>query len=727
MGRIAYFGLLWILVCQINFGQAQSPLVALGESGQVKQLLPTLEYWHDTTGTLSLEEAINIGDFQAVAQASEEALYTSGTYTTWFRFRVENLGPHQNFLLYVHDYEIADIYYQDKWEETIHIRGGCLVPMDQRFIFTGPYTYLPLYLAPQESQTVFFRVRMNTRMGQYIHRNFKNFDKFSIQLAQPIIRHSKASRYVQGAFFGIAFIMFLYNLILFQVLKIRSYLYFALYLLLISFSVSGNYLFLEVFFPESPLVVRYSTLQVSFLPAFAFIIFSIQYLRIKKLLVGWFYPLWGFASILGFLWLIEIITYQVFRLNLITYIISTLLCLVVSILVWYKKFKPAWYFILANAIYLLSLMLLVYFALQDQNLATYAYLSSIYLPIFGYLTQILLIAIGLNSRNNALRTEVESKMAEQQQFTEHQKEYLELEVRHQTHQIQAQSKVLQNQNDELLRQREEIQSQRDFMSQQNDKLMQVHKQLTNSIKAALTIQESILPDIKIQQNLLGEHFIIYRPRDEVSGDFYWLNEVKGKRILAVVDCTGYGVPGAFMSLIGHLLLDKIVRVWKIVEPAKILSYLHQEVRSILRQKETGNNYGMDISLICWEQLNEEITEVTFAGAKLSLYYLKPGNEAIKTFKGSRKSIGGIQNPEVNFRECTTILEKGSLIYMGTDGLTDQNDEKRKRFGEDQVINLLLTFADTPLLEQKFALEKALDHHMRYTSQRDDILWIGFKI
>ena len=244
------------------------------------------------------------------------------------------------------------------------------------------------------------------------------------------------------------------------------------------------------------------------------------------------------------------------------------------------------------------------------------------------------------------------------------------------------------------------------------------------MKAAETIQRAILPQEKKFQRLFQNSFVINRPRDVVSGDFYWLKQIKGKIILVVADCTGHGVPGAFMTLIGANLLDKIVEELLIDNPADILLYLHQEVQLLLKQEETGNTNGMDAVVITLEE-DQDFKLITFAGAKNSLYYFS--NEQLKELKGTRKSIGGIQNEDIQFEEQKVSIYSGDMIYLGSDGLEDQNNSKRKKFGRKYLKNLLISIAKLPVQEQKRNINEALNHHMQGVDQRDDILWMGIKI
>ncbi len=317
-------------------------------------------------------------------------------------------------------------------------------------------------------------------------------------------------------------------------------------------------------------------------------------------------------------------------------------------------------------------------------------------------------------------------------------------------------------NEELQQQQEEILTQREFLEQRNQELSQLNKKLernevemiktmdilksresqikeqnsqlrqrdlkiTNSIKAALTIQQSILPeDIRMEKNF-EDFFVIYQPRDLVSGDFYWINSFRGKIFLAAIDCTGHGVPGAFMSLIGNSLLNTIIKDWRFDNPSQILEQMHAEVQQMLRQKVTGNNYGMDMALIRIENMMYNQKKVVFSGAKSDLYYLEKGGEEVKTLKGTRRAIGGIQNESLTFINQALVLSPGSLLYLGSDGFVDQNNIRRKKFGQKSFLKLIHEVAEEPLALQRVALENKLLEHMKDSEQRDDILMLGLRL
>jgi phosphoserine phosphatase RsbU/P len=286
---------------------------------------------------------------------------------------------------------------------------------------------------------------------------------------------------------------------------------------------------------------------------------------------------------------------------------------------------------------------------------------------------------------------------------------------------------IQTSEEELEQSMEELMTTQEALEKNQKILKSQNAQIGHSIKSALTIQKAILPRPDKMNEFLGEHFVIYKPKDVVSGDFYWIGKENQASILAVADCTGHGVPGAFMSLIGVSLLNKLVHEWGLTNPAMILHFLHQEVKSILKQEKMYNNYGMDLGIMAIYDTEHRQRKIVYAGAKRSLYYAKAQSSQLETLVGTRKSIGGIQIEERRFTNHTITVNRGGMIYLGTDGFEDQNNEKRRKFGTNRLTTLFQQICNAPIEQQKTILEVQLAKHMEHTEQRDDILMLGVRL
>lgn len=308
-----------------------------------------------------------------------------------------------------------------------------------------------------------------------------------------------------------------------------------------------------------------------------------------------------------------------------------------------------------------------------------------------------------------------------------QKIVLERKVQVRTIEISEKNKEIISQNEELKQQQDEIMAQRDAIESQNKLLNQQNSQIKQSIRSAQTIQAAVLPFASRLTSLLYNYFLIYRPKDIVSGDFFWVGNVNNKRIIGVIDCTGHGVPGAFMSLIGVTLLNEIIKTKQITDPAEILENLRKRIRYVLRQDETGRRNGMDGAFVTLEKNNQTQIKVTFAGAKRPLWHIANGSNQLQIISGSSVSIGVIYRNPRQIVAQTIICESKSFIYLSTDGFADQNDIHRKKLGNDKIIDVLSENSGTPLAQQKQLLETLLAKHMEGTEQRDDILFMGIQV
>lgn len=261
---------------------------------------------------------------------------------------------------------------------------------------------------------------------------------------------------------------------------------------------------------------------------------------------------------------------------------------------------------------------------------------------------------------------------------------------------------------EVVRQRDEIEEQR--------------TKILDSINYAERIQKSILPDVQQLQEHFQDCFILNKPKDIVSGDFYWFHKLEHTLVLALVDCTGHGVPGALMSIIGEMLLIQIVVERKVSNPAEILKQMHSGIRKLLRQGEEGASQdGMEIAICTFTQHHRLI----FAGARQHLYYIDSSGR-INTIRGDRWPVGGLQlEKHRNYTLHTLPLNDIKSIYMATDGLQDQPGRSGK-FGRKRLLSLLEALASMDMERQRIEITRALSEYMEEMEQRDDITLIGIK-
>ncbi len=247
--------------------------------------------------------------------------------------------------------------------------------------------------------------------------------------------------------------------------------------------------------------------------------------------------------------------------------------------------------------------------------------------------------------------------------------------------------------------------------------------ITSSIEYAKTIQQALLPGDDHLDHLLPEHFILYRPKDIVSGDFYWVRQADASVLMAAVDCTGHGVPGAFMSILGLSFLNEVTRS-KYCCPADILNQVREKVKHALKQKGefADQRDGMDMALI---RLSNDHRSLEYAGAYNPLYRVRDG--ALTEYKGDRQPVA-VHYREKPFTNHTVDLLPGDRFYIFSDGFADQiGGEQDRKLMSGTFKEWLREIAHKPMQEQKEILESRLTEWCGENEQTDDILVIGVKV
>jgi serine phosphatase RsbU (regulator of sigma subunit)/Tfp pilus assembly protein PilF len=265
----------------------------------------------------------------------------------------------------------------------------------------------------------------------------------------------------------------------------------------------------------------------------------------------------------------------------------------------------------------------------------------------------------------------------------------------------------------------------EIIAKQKTIVEEKNKDITDSIHYAQRIQSAVLPSDEMRKHIFPDSFILFRPKDIVSGDFYWASEKNKKKIIAIVDCTGHGVPGAFMSLIGSAFLNEIVNELGILDPAEILHQLRDRVIRALKQTETGSTSrdGMD-AVVC--VIDEEMDCLRFACANNPLWLMRDG--AMMEFQADKIPVGTHEGDLKPFTLQTLNLKTGDQLYMFSDGYADQfGGPKGKKFKYKALKELLLNIQHLSMAEQEKRLGHCLEDWKGNISQVDDILVMGIRI
>lgn len=262
-----------------------------------------------------------------------------------------------------------------------------------------------------------------------------------------------------------------------------------------------------------------------------------------------------------------------------------------------------------------------------------------------------------------------------------------------------------------------------------DESENANRKIFSSLQYARRIQHAMLPTPRQLRETLGDHFVLYEPRDLVSGDFYWCASAGGSRFCAVVDCTGHGVPGAFMSMIGYLLLEQTIVERGVREPAAILSEMHTRVRQALAQDSSegaGNRDGMEVALV-----RIDPDAVVFAGAQRPLWWFASepdGSTQSGEIPGDRHGLGGgiMEPPEITFTQHTIPRRDDLTIYLQSDGLVQQPNHLRSIYDRSRLRELLESIQSQPISTHARAISTSFHQFRGGAKQRDDVTIVGLR-
>ena len=297
--------------------------------------------------------------------------------------------------------------------------------------------------------------------------------------------------------------------------------------------------------------------------------------------------------------------------------------------------------------------------------------------------------------------------------------------------VVAKERQLQQKEQELERERQLAEELERIVDERTSELKDKNERILSSIRYAQNIQQAVLPPEKDIRAILPHHFLIFKPKDIVSGDFYWIHHTQEHIFIAVVDCTGHGVPGAFMSMIGNSFLNRIIKEKQARDPALILEQMHQGVINALAQgrSKRNNRDGMEVGLCLFQR---DDGRVVFSGARRPLYIVRteanPGDpKRFVEIKGDRKPVGGRQKEEYrHFTNHEVSVYPGDMLYLVSDGFADQLSPDYHKFGVSSLRDLLARIAIETLEQQQTVLTEELLRHQGTQRQVDDITLLGIR-
>ncbi len=514
--------------------------------------------------------------------------------------------------------------------------------------------------------------------------------------------------------FGILLVMLLYNLVIFIITRDINYLYyvftvFSTFFLFASFS---GYLF-KYLYPTFP-IINIFIIKIALVGmVISTGIFIIYFLEIKKY-SKWAYSFFILMFILSSFNFLIPDDYSNHYMNKIIKI-HIFGLLIVGIYCWIKGSKFARFYVIAWTFYIVGGLMLMF---RNDGLLPVNFWTKHGVEI-GSALEVVLISMALADRYRIINKEKAIAIKKALQLEQKTTQELEQQVKERTIKLNESNEELSQINEELSINIETIEIQKTQLESKN-------KDITDSINYAKRIQDAILPSQNAIQSAFTDSFTLYLPKDVVSGDFYFFMENESDIFLAVADCTGHGVPGSLMAMIGTNLLRESIVEKHMILPSQILMNLHTEIVTTLKQRETGNRDGMDISFCV---INKSENKIYFAGAKNPLISIK--KDEVKEYKGSKFSIGGsVKTDGIIFEDTIIEIDKQTSYYMYSDGYQDQFGGKNdKKFMRKNLKELLQKNHTLPFEQQRQILKDTIFDWQKVgnTSQIDDILVMGFKI
>ncbi|WP_291721673.1 7TM diverse intracellular signaling domain-containing protein [Bernardetia sp.] len=696
------------MLCSSELSLAQSlPSILLEDKNQEYIITNKLGVYEEVISDTIKKETIEIIQSKNFKVFEKDILsINSGKHILWVKIPFQNNSELEKWYLEIgNGLADIDIFIPQNKEEKSSIdfektSMGFSLPFDKRFIKTNVFL-IPIKLPKNEVTTIYLRIE-----SDYFQAPFR------IAPVEYYLERNHKIDLAEGIYYGFAIVMVLYNLFIFFTLKEKSYLYYLSYLLFLALAMAqlrGHFFEFLVF--DLPIMNRYVPMIHSLSGIFASL-FLIDFLNTKKNSHFFHTTLHIVISIFSLALIVSLLGFKPIAslINQIIAGLSTINALAAAIFIYYIGYKPAKYIIVGWSFYLIGVLL---FVLAGAEIIPYNSFTSNGV-LFGSAIEMILLSVALAAKIDFYKKGKEELQGKMLELIENENKRLEKRVNERTEELNVV-------NEELSINLERLNEQHLLIEKKN-------QDITSSITYAKRIQDAMLPSLEEIRKCLPNSFILFKPKDIVSGDFYYFKQVHQKIIIGVIDCTGHGVPGAFMSLIGNDLLNEIVELKSVTKASHILDRLNQGVVKALRQTDTQVRDGMDAA-ICVYDIETQILE--YAGAKNPMIYVQNGE--LKVIKADRQSIGGslIKN-EFNKKPFTTHTihlkdNQDTIFYLFSDGFQDQfGGENDKKFTIKRFRNTLLEASKLPLNQQKEFLHTILlDWMNEETQQIDDILVVGF--
>ena len=688
-----------LLLITVNIIIGQQPIL-LTDSFKNNNLSKQLSFSEDKTKSLSLQEALKL-NYKPVDQLVPNFGFNNSSY--WFKgvvINTTNQWASPIIQIANPNIDIVNLIVFSKITGRHKKNMGDLLPFNSRGN-TNKYFQFNVHVLPHDTVQILLNVQNS---GEQFHvpmsigtKDYFNETENNEQLFYVI-------------YFGFILFVTLLNMFFYYVLKDKASLFYIGYLVCLLFlQLSLTGFGFKYLWPNSTFLANHGNPIFASISMFFLLIFSQLFLNTKtylpkvNTLVN--YLKYYFIIIIICAWLPN--TFYVFSVLSINVLSLILIVIIIpaTIFILKKNFKPARFFLSAFIFLIISVLL---FVLKNAGVLPSNPFTNYGLQI-GSALEVLLLTLAVIDKFNEFKIEALANLLEVNELKTKANLELEQKVEERTKQISAQKITLEYQNEEI----------------------------KSSIRYAKRIQDSLLPPNEIMDELFHHnYFVYYNPKDIVSGDFYWAAPVTTNgemstrlSLAAVVDCTGHGVPGAFMSIVGSNFLKQSLTDKNVNNTAEALDFLNKKIISTLNQStntETKIRDGMDVALI---GIDYSKNKLYYSGANNAIYIIRKHsiNAELITLKPTKQAIGSINDSIINYSLETFDLIKGDTIYLFSDGYPDQFGEvENKKLNYKRFKAILMEAFEMPIHQQRIHLASSFEKWLGKAEQTDDVCVMGIK-
>lgn len=631
-------------------------------------------------------------------------------------------------------FENIQLYYKDSLGDWKSTKSGLALNHKNKELVHGANNYLPFTISGNTESVIFLKVKNENKIKfQYQPLNFTVYSKKKFEK----VRNNE--RYFTFFFLGAILLITLYNLGLYFIIRHKIYLIYSINnLIIIMFVLAQTGFVSEIVFGNS-LNHEELVLSLGVISYLFYLWFANAVLEIKRDFSFW-HKILSITSLIMPLFLIFVFTDQHF----VAVTAGALIAMTgynVILFIAFKKIKTgnkvSLYFLIANLFAYVGILLCI---LQITNVLPFTFLGlrPIHYVEIGTLFQLTLFSLVLGYKMASMKEEIAKKEMEKKilQIEEEQRRIAIVKEQNilLERKVEERTENLKLSNDKLYKQSALLELQRDTIQEKN-------KDILDSILCAERIQKALMPNEDKLKSYFKNSFLFLKPKDVVSGDFYYIHELENEIIVAVCDCTGHGVPGAMVSVICNNALNRTIREFGITSPEKILGKVRELIIVDFSKNAAGEiKEGMDVAICKINKLNHK---VQYSGANNSLYRIVDKNindigaskETLNELKGEKLLEYKADNQPVgehtitkDFKLHNIQMNKGESIYLFTDGFVDQfGGTKGKKYKYSRFKNFLININELSFNDQKNSLDFELIEWMGDNEQIDDICVLGLKL